>query len=242
MFLCFLGIKADFTINKAINQDSPLSVINVDNFEEDYNLRRCSSQITVIDPYHHSAQQCRQQPQQQSQQQQQQIPEQQQFTQNNISSRKSSLGDSYPRNDSFEQYQSFEDQYSPYTQRTRNSEPQVPPSRRVSIRQSPASPLPRDVILEPQEVVKVLEELQDEKPTIYIEEETIKEPKQRITPHQRWLWAYNKIIMQLDVSTFLLTILCESFQQLLFIFVCTLFSFNLWTSERQFEKFPRSYT
>lgn len=180
-------------------------MIHVDNYEEDHNLRRGSSLITVVDPYHPAVQQ-RNQQQQQPQQIQQQQPQQlqqdqQQLQQSNVSSRKSSLGDTYSRNTSLEQYQSFEDQFSPYTQRPRTSESQaVPPSRRVSLRQSPGSPEPRVSVLEMPKEHNEICELLEEKPIAYVPEESIREPKTHITAQQRWLWAYNKIIMQLDVS------------------------------------------
>lgn len=178
-------------------------MIHVDNYEEDHNLRRGSSQITVVDPFHPAVQQRNQQPQQVQQQLQNQVQsDQQPLQQNNVPSRKSSLVDSYSRTASLEQYQSFEDQYSPYTQRSRNSEPPVPPTRRVSLRLSPGSPEPRVNILDTQEEPIAISELQEEKPIPYIQTEPIKETKTLITAQQRWLWAYNKIIMQLDVSTF----------------------------------------
>lgn len=187
-------------------------MIHVENYEEEHGLRRGSSQITVVDPYHPALQQRNQQSQQIQEQ-----PDQSQLQQYGVSSRKSSLVDNYSRNASLEQYQSFEDQYSPYTQRPRNSEPQVPPARRLSLRLSPGSeacippltispgsPEPRKS--EPTAEVDIIgiSKIPDERHINFNQEEAIKEPKPHITAQQRWLWAYNKIIMQLDVSTIII--------------------------------------
>lgn len=185
-------VEEDATIpdynNKAINNshaaDSPSSVIHVENYDDEHSLRRGSSQITVVDPYHPALQRSRRpsatdifQNQQQQQQQQRRLSggEAYQSFDNDMLSRKPSLGEGG--------------------------------QRRASIRHSPTPPEHDDIIHE--EVVDEEEEEEEpqEKKSVSFEEDEEQHAgvqqqdiRPKITAQQRWLWAYNKIIMQLNVS------------------------------------------
>lgn len=172
-------------------------MINTENDEEDRHLRKTSSQMTILDPFHPAALQ-----QQNQLQHMQEVEDQQQLQQNYVSSRQSSIGESFSRNDELDEYQSFEDQYSPYAHKVRNSEPKVSHSHRVSIRRSSASPDVHVEVLQTLPGHNEIVEVTPPKTVNYKPEEIIKDPKPHITAQQRWLWAYNKIIMQLDVSMF----------------------------------------
>ncbi|XP_044263033.1 protein unc-13 homolog B isoform X12 [Tribolium madens] len=118
------------------NHDSPSSVIHVDNYDEG-SLRRGSSQITVVDPYHPGLE---------------------------YAARRPSLG------------------------------------RRASV---DVEEYPRKASLAPQDTIE--EQLQEvgedevpEKKSVSFEEEDEAKPRPQVTAQQRWLWAYNKIIMQLN--------------------------------------------
>lgn len=56
------------------------------------------------------------------------------------------------------------------------------------------------------------QEIQDEdipeKKSVSFEEEDEAKPRPQVTAQQRWLWAYNKIIMQLNVSVYLIETCC----------------------------------
>ncbi|XP_018570699.1 protein unc-13 homolog B [Anoplophora glabripennis] len=164
------GVNTDYT-NKAITHDSPSSVIHVESYDDDHNLRRGSSQITVVDPYHPSLQR-------------------------SAPSRRSSGADLFPRRTSGEVY--HDDQFLPSSRKT--SVDAVLP-RRASVRHSPSSPDHHKDIPEEQ---AILDDDQQEKKSVSFEEEEEeeeeegKEERPQVTAHQRWLWAYNKIIMQLN--------------------------------------------
>ncbi|XP_023311118.1 uncharacterized protein LOC111691883 [Anoplophora glabripennis] len=104
-----IRVNTDYT-NKAITHDSPSSVIHVESYDDDHNLRRGSSQITVVDPYHPSLQR-------------------------SAPSRRSSGADLFPRRTSGEVY--HDDQFLPSSRKT--SVDAVLP-RRASVRHSPSSP------------------------------------------------------------------------------------------------------
>ncbi|KAG5866601.1 hypothetical protein JTB14_009267 [Gonioctena quinquepunctata] len=155
--------------NQAIKHDSPLSVIHVENREDDHKLRsRESSLISVVDPYHPALQRSTQPP--------------------SISSRRSS-GAETP-------YQNYEDQFLNYS--LKNGSDAVA-TRRLSVRQSPGTPEKHvEAVVGDQQCIL---ELPEEVPIVVQQkEEEVKEQRPQITAQQRWLWAYNKIIMQLDVS------------------------------------------
>ncbi|KAJ8921478.1 hypothetical protein NQ315_003096, partial [Exocentrus adspersus] len=160
------GMPADYN-TKAITHDSPSSVIHVDNYEDDHNLRRGSSQITVVDPYHPSLQR-------------------------SAPSRRSSGADVFPRRTSSDLY--HDDQFLPSS---RKPSVEIALPRRASVRHSPSTPDHH------QNIPEVLEDEQQEKKSVsFEEEEEHKEERPQVTAQQRWLWAYNKIIMQLNVSRF----------------------------------------
>ncbi|CAG9853814.1 unnamed protein product [Phyllotreta striolata] len=167
----------------AIKHDSPMSVIHVNSrdsgaIDSILHTAEPSQASTMVDPYHPAAAAAMQRAQQQA---------------SGTNSRRSSAADP--------SYQTYDDPYLNY-QRKNGSDAGIQ-DRRVSIRRSPSVAEP------PEEIVKdelVHVGLQDEMPqetNLVIPQIQEEEPEQRpkITAQQRWLWAYNKIIMQLDVST-----------------------------------------
>lgn len=126
---------------KAIKTDSPSSVIHID---DDHPLRRGSSQITVVDPYH-------------------------------------------PRRSSMLERRTSVDLNQDESFLPRKSSGEV--SRRDSLQ------VERDI---PEE-----QEGSEKKSVSFEEEEDVKQLRPQVTAQQRWHWAYNKIIMQLNVSYFL---------------------------------------
>lgn len=176
-------ISADYT--KAVNRDSPVSVIHVT--EDDVSLRRGSSQVTVVDPYHPSLQRALEP----------YAP---------ISTRRPSV-DPYraaspTRRTSGEAYQSMSslkanDDYVP--QRKSSIDPyQNNAPRRASVRHSPS---PLEFEEQQDDHVPLDEDAEAKQAELEEEDEDIKPLRPQVTAHQRWLWAYNKIIMQLNVST-----------------------------------------
>lgn len=178
-------VNGDFN-NKAINRDSPASVIHVERYDDEQSLRRGSSQITVVDPYHPSLQR-------------QNVDN----YNNTSSSRRASLelyraqspsrlvqNDVYqtlPTNDDYE--------LTPARKPSVIDTYQTIPNRRTSIRHTTNE---HQDSLNHHEVSN--EEDLTEKKSVSFEEEEDKAPRPKITAQQRWLWAYNKIIMQLNVS------------------------------------------
>lgn len=159
--------------NKAINnRESPASVIHMERFEDDGSLRRGSSQLTVIDPYH---------PMHQS------------------SGRRPSVIDSRRTSGEVHQAQGADETYSLPSPRKSSMDPyQSELVRAGSIRRSPTNHQEVEKYKSPTE-----EDIPEEekKGTSFEEEQEVKAPRPQITAQQRWLWAYNKIIMQLNVST-----------------------------------------
>ncbi|XP_017778411.1 PREDICTED: protein unc-13 homolog B isoform X14 [Nicrophorus vespilloides] len=180
------------TNGKAINQESPASVIHVDNYADDQSLRRGSSQITVVGPTYPT--------------------------------RKASVGSRRPSVDPYasqppsqrpsvelsrrpsivDPYRSTQDQYHLAEDQYLSTPPRKPsveayPPRRPSIRQSP----PEIVAQEPEEEIYVEDAEASEKKSVSFEEEEEepKPPRPQVTAQQRWHWAYNKIIMQLNNGT-----------------------------------------
>ncbi|KAJ8932397.1 hypothetical protein NQ314_014691 [Rhamnusium bicolor] len=163
------SINSDYN-NKAISHDSPSSVIHVENYDDDHNLRRGSSQITIVDPYHPSLQRT-------------------------AASRRSSGADPFARRTSGDTYGNYEDQFLPASRKP--SVVEVSP-RRTSVRHSPSPPDYNEDILE--EAAELEDDFHVKKSVSFEEDEDEKEQRPQITAQQRWLWAYNKIIMQLNVS------------------------------------------
>ncbi|KAK5649184.1 hypothetical protein RI129_000213 [Pyrocoelia pectoralis] len=192
-------ISADYT--KAINRDSPVSVIHVT--DDDISLRRGSSQITVVDPFHPSLQQ--QRPLEPY------VP---------ISTRRPSVdpyrSTSPVRRSSGEALSSLKATDDVYSQQRKNSiDPyQQGAPRRPSVRHSPV-PLEYE---EQEEGDLPLEDEELNDKHEYLKEEIDEKPvRPQVTAQQRWHWAYNKIIMQLNVSTFFV---------LLYVRFFVLYTFN----------------
>ncbi|RZB40111.1 Spc7 N domain containing protein, partial [Asbolus verrucosus] len=136
--------------SKAISHDSPSSVIHVESYGDDQSLRRGSSQITVVDPYHPYA---------------------------SAASRRPSAADPRRASDGF--------------QNCAQDDPYLP--RKTSLRVSPTPPERQEI---PEEAHD--EDELPEKKSVSFEEEEEAKPRPQVTAQQRWLWAYNKIIMQLN--------------------------------------------
>ncbi|KAF5304323.1 hypothetical protein FQA39_LY09702 [Lamprigera yunnana] len=175
-------ISADYT--KAMSRDSPVSVIHIT--DDNISLRRGSSQITVVDPFHPSLQQRPLEPY---------AP---------ISTRRPSVdpyrstspvrrtsGDAYSSASSLK---ATDDLFN--RQRKNSIDPyQQGAPRRASVRHSP---VPIEYTAHEDVVIPLEDEQLDEKD---IEDVDIKPARPQVTAQQRWHWAYNKIIMQLNVST-----------------------------------------
>lgn len=172
--------------NKAINRDSPASVIHVERYDDEQSLRRGSSQITVVDPYHPSLKNSSIDPY---------AP--------NSASRRPSLDPYRPvtptRRISGELYPNDEHQYTSSPPRKTSVIDAYQPGlqRRPSFRLSPPQPQESTDIVSPHQ-----EESVPEKKNVSFEEEQEPAPRPQVTAQQRWHWAYNKIIMQLNVSRF----------------------------------------
>lgn len=174
----------DYT-NKAINHDqnhdSPSSVIHVENYDDTHSLRRGSSQITVVDPYHPSLQRSLVQP----------------------GSRRASATDPFPtRRTSGDAFQSFDDPYAIPPSRKQSLVDAVGNQRRASLRHSPTPPEHEDIPEEERADI-VDDDVPEKKSVSFEEEEEAKQQRPQVTAQQRWLWAYNKIIMQLNVCLLL---------------------------------------
>ncbi|KAL3279648.1 hypothetical protein HHI36_017154 [Cryptolaemus montrouzieri] len=184
--------------NKAISRESPASVIHIDSYEENQSLRRGSSQITVIDPFHSMGQR----------------PVEDDYV---SVSRRGSAVDADNRRISADLYQnSIDETFLPASRKPSVDSYQSVIQRRASVRQHSPS---KDIITELPPTIEVTApgpltgviESDDlsEKKTVSFEEEEEKEKRPKITPQQRWLWAYNKILIQLNVSTFSISVIQE---------------------------------
>ncbi|XP_045460244.1 protein unc-13 homolog B isoform X5 [Harmonia axyridis] len=168
----------------AINHDSPVSVIHVDSFEDNKSLRRGSSQVTVIDPYHPSVQR----------------PPDEAYVP--ISRRGSMMPEAYPQ---LSNRRISGELYDDGSNALASRKPSVDSycsvvQRRSSIRQKSPS---NETITEQPPTIEVTAPVTGEivgssepKTVPYGEEDKQKRPQ--VTAQQRWLWAYNKIIMQLN--------------------------------------------
>lgn len=170
------GGSVDYN-NKAITRESPVSVIHVETYEDDEEraMRRGSSQITVVDPYN--------------------VP----------SSRRPSL-------EPYRTVSPHRQERYPYEESVMEEEyvSNLPTSRKnsaVDLYQQTTGSLSRRASVRHSPILPVQESIDmpiasDEEPKIssFEHEEEEKAPRPKITPKQRWLWAYNKIIMQLNVS------------------------------------------
>lgn len=137
--------------HKAINRESPASVIHMDRYDEDEEgLRRGSSQLTVVDSYH---------------------------PMRDVYGRKPSAVDSRRTSEVIQN----EDDYVETDE----------------VRDDDKHPAGEDYIVQGPVEEKDLEQKQES----FDHEEPVQPARPPITAQQRWLWAYNKIIMQLNVST-----------------------------------------
>ncbi|XP_060525961.1 protein unc-13 homolog B isoform X4 [Cylas formicarius] len=154
-------------------RDSPASVIQVNGYaDEEGSLRRGSSQITVVDPYHPSLQR--------------------KGSENRRTSETSFTTPTASRKASADAYQSYDEAFS-------RKPSMVEPSgvqRHGSLRHSPVPQEYRNEIPEENHVGDDLPQVKEE--PHYLAEEEEKEQRPQVTAQQRWLWAYNKIIMQLN--------------------------------------------
>ncbi|XP_031338361.1 uncharacterized protein LOC116167227 isoform X2 [Photinus pyralis] len=181
-------ISADYT--KAINRDSPASVIHIT--DDDGSLRRGSSQITVVDPFHPSLQQRPLEPY---------VP---------ISTRRPSV-DPYRASspirrtsgDALSLLKTGEDVYS--QQRKNSIDPyQQGAPRRASVRRSP---VPLEYEEHEDAEIPLEDEELDSKHDYLKEDIEVKPARPQVTAQQRWHWAYNKIIMQLNHLSLIPTLL-----------------------------------
>ncbi|VEN50957.1 unnamed protein product, partial [Callosobruchus maculatus] len=219
---------SDYTTKTAIHRDSPICS---DLYDDDTSLRRGSSQITVVDPYHPALQN-----------RQPSIPTTGAAT---VGSRRSSGVDNYyndkvgrrTSSDSYgatyDQQQQVDATYPPtLASRKSSAASRVPSPPSIVGGTTIAPPLPSDIreeyvdeYVEEDEYHDARDEYHDaragldqqqlqqehEVPSVKIEdtegilqeeqkaEPVLEEKQPKITAQQRWLWAYNKIIMQLDL-------------------------------------------
>lgn len=79
----------------------------------------------------------------------------------------------------------------------------TPMSRRTSVRHSPNQEILKQDSIDQGTPMGSIEEHDPEKKSVsFEEEEEVRPARREITAKQRWHWAYNKIIMQLNVSIF----------------------------------------
>ena len=189
------GESVEYDTKATPSHESPASVIHIDAYEEDGGLRRGSSQVTVVDPYHPSLQRSNVDP----------FPPQ---------SRRASLEQHItpPRRTTSDIYEEITfpevgigkpsvDVYE--TEITRRSS-----VRHVTtgITKNPEVVVERSTPTEIESVDKRNELLVPEEAELEEAELISKPHRAQVTAHQRWLWAYNKIIMQLNVSICFFTI------------------------------------
>lgn len=184
-------------------KESPASVIHVETFEpspiaqeDNQNLQNLQNQNSLMDPYHpnNPTMQNRQDPY---------APRRPSVDPYRpLSPTRRTSSDSYTMQGS--RKNSLVDQYG--NQRTNsNLDPYpVPMSRRTSVRHSPNQEMLKQDSLDQGTPPESLGEHDPEKKSVSFEEEEEHKTERRvITAKQRWHWAYNKIIMQLNVSTIL---------------------------------------
>lgn len=189
-------ISNDYT--KAITSESPSSVIHVTVEDDQPNLlRRGSSQATVVDPFHPA------------------VGQRNSLDSFSNQSRKPSVVDPFRppsptrRPSGGDPYQltaatlkPSEEPYVPLSRRASIDPYQQTTSRRASIRY-PSSPLQQPANREDKEEESEVKDGGEEVAnavTVSLEEEEAQTVRTKVTAQQRWLWAYNKIIIQLNVS------------------------------------------
>lgn len=162
-------------------------MIHVDSYEDDQSLRRGSSQITVVDPYHPSLQRPATDPFAPASRRASAVGNDIYRPQSPPGSRKTSL-EAYASSPPPRKPSAVVDPY------------QSLPMRSPSIRRSPTPLQHQDSVEQADDSVEIHQDV--EKKVSFEEEEEIKPHKIKVTAQQRWHWAYNKIIMQINVSAF----------------------------------------
>nr|XP_022900512.1 protein unc-13 homolog B isoform X8 [Onthophagus taurus] len=187
--------------NNTINRESPNSVIHVDAYEEDeeeHDLRRGSSQITVVDPFRPSS------PRRSSGNEDYQKGYQDKYQ----DEYQKGYQEGYP-----EEEEEFAEELEDYVPQ-KTSQQQINQvdvvssvSRRPSVRRSPVMMMQEQEIVVEKVTPPDSSGTPEKKSVSFEEEEELevdvepKTPRPKITAQQRWLWAYNKIIMQLNNGT-----------------------------------------
>lgn len=184
------GMAEDYS---KTGKESPASVIHVEAFDPNAvdSEEHHQAQNTLMDPYHpnNPTMQARQDPY---------GPSIDHYRP--LSPTRRTSTDSYAMQGS--RKNSLVDQYG--NQRTNsNLDPYpVPLSRKTSVRHSPNQDMLKQDSVDQGTPPDSLGEHDPEKKSVSFEEEEEHKPARReITAKQRWHWAYNKIIMQLNVST-----------------------------------------
>ncbi|XP_018331992.1 uncharacterized protein LOC108741631 [Agrilus planipennis] len=171
----------------AKESQSPASVIY--NEDDEQSLRRGSSQITVVDPYHILSQRAAADSLVTNSRRSSADPR--------FAEKAQPVVDKYPQDGAAA---SIDDQFGVDANRTATSSLEaVYPTdltRRASVRQSPAMN-----VTEPKDIIEN-EVVHEEELDHFEEHHEEPEPaRPKVTAQQRWLWAYNKIIMQLNRRT-----------------------------------------
>lgn len=182
-----------------IGKESPVSVIHVESYEpnvehtvnDDDKLRETQSH-SLMDPYH---------PAHQIQDPYAPVRRPSIDPHRATSPSRRTSGDSYIMPTS--RRGSFNEQYNNTAHRkSSNLDPYpVSISRRTSVRHSPNQEMMKQTSMDQVTPTGSIEEHDQEKKSVsFEEEEEVKPVRREITAKQRWHWAYNKIIMQLNVS------------------------------------------
>lgn len=180
--------------NGKVGKESPVSVIHVETFEPspaDEEKRNSITQNNLMDPYHPNLQ--RPDPY---------APVRRPSVDpyRPVSPSRRTSGDSYIPGS---RKGSIVDAYGNSQRKNSSLEPYpVPMSRRTSVRHSPNQEMLKQESVDQMTPPDSVEEHDPEKKSVSFEdEEEVKPIRREITAKQRWHWAYNKIIMQLNVST-----------------------------------------
>lgn len=184
--------------NGKAGKESPVSVIHVETFEPspgEEDQRGSLTQNNLIDPYHPNLQ--RPDPYAPVRR-----PSVDPYHPDHLSPSRRTSGDGYIPGS---RKGSIVDAYGNSQRKNSTLDPYpVPMSRRTSIRHSPNQEMLKQDSMDQMTPPESLEEHDTEKKSVsFEEEEEVKPIRREITAKQRWHWAYNKIIMQLNVSTIL---------------------------------------
>lgn len=183
--------------NGKAGKESPVSVIHVETFEPSplAEEEKRASQNTLLDPYH---------PNNPSMQRADPYAPTRRTSidpYRPVSPSRRTSGDSYTMGGS--RRGSIVDQYGNSASRKNSNLDAypVPSSRRTSVRHSPNQEILKQDSMDQGTPPESLEGHEEKKSVSFEEEEEVKPVRREITAKQRWHWAYNKIIMQLNVST-----------------------------------------